>query len=61
MNLLDERYSDGAMSKLEMFPTLRFFLTCGISGTMVEIFLRLISAFYLFSFFYLSIQTELCH
>lgn len=29
-NLLDESYSDVAMSKLETFSTLRSFLTCGI-------------------------------
>lgn len=49
--MLDEKYSDIAVSKLQTIPTLRSFLTCGIYRTMVEIFLRLIPAFYLLSLF----------
>lgn len=60
-NLLDERYSGIAMSKLETIPTLRSFLTCEIYGPVVEIFLSLIPAFYLLSLLSVSIQTELCH
>lgn len=61
MNLLDETCSYVAMSKLETFPTLRSSFTYGLSGTMVEKFLRLIPAFYLFSLLCLSIETELFH
>lgn len=42
------------MPKLETSPTPRSFLICGISMAMVEIFSRLIPAFYLFSLLYLS-------